>query len=722
MAHVIGSRHNPNTRPLVPVPVQEGVLFVLAGRERAALYLRPKQYTPVSIQQILKTMKNNMKNKKNMRENRVIPRAMAPLANVEAAQCGEALLAQNLRERESALQVTGEPTATSAIAVDDRLLLLTGGHTVTSRGSTVKINGARVATVAGTITGAHAVGNLIVVVTDAGLTYLTLQGGNWNVLDPAAAVPQLSIGANTATSSAEVDAYAFDEPYSRWQAPLADVDRAALTARLRAAWSALSNDIHAEDRHLAPMLVRWAVRLVDGSYLWMSDPVRVGDMTLSNADRISAMVETNSNSFIGTEATRLTMTHYALDIAVTQDIAAEWLPLVSSIDVFATDEAQLLTSSPSLDYRCLTRTTGTREYILEMGLSRRSANAISRELAISPWHLVATAPASPQIVGSDFGAPAEALTLTNAQCADIGRLPALGNVVCSTTAGGRLYCCTRDGDVVASMPGNALAEDHRRRVTGAVPLAMAVVTRPLYSSGFGRYPVYVFTDDGIYAIPQSATGALGEARLVDRTLIAAGVLPVEGGGTVWLISRHGHLCRLDGSRLTLCHRDMPCTALAWCDAQSELWMLPATGYPVVMMASGRLTVRTVAASQLYSDPRHCVAVTDAGTVLDLECESPALVPVAWHSHPVAQHPLLGEAVHRVVWHLSGSEVDVTLKVVGQRGIMFQDSDVSVITVSGAVDQPLATPTMAVRARTVRLALDGMARSGTLLLPTLVYSL
>lgn len=667
-------------------------------------------------------MKNNMKNKKNMRENRVIPRAMAPLANVEAAQCGEALLAQNLRERESALQVTGEPTATSAIAVDDRLLLLTGGHTVTSRGSTVKINGARVATVAGTITGAHAVGNLIVVVTDAGLTYLTLQGGNWNVLDPAAAVPQLSIGANTATSSAEVDAYAFDEPYSRWQAPLADVDRAALTARLRAAWSALSNDIHAEDRHLAPMLVRWAVRLVDGSYLWMSDPVRVGDMTLSNADRISAMVETNSNSFIGTEATRLTMTHYALDIAVTQDIAAEWLPLVSSIDVFATDEAQLLTSSPSLDYRCLTRTTGTREYILEMGLSRRSANAISRELAISPWHLVATAPASPQIVGSDFGAPAEALTLTNAQCADIGRLPALGNVVCSTTAGGRLYCCTRDGDVVASMPGNALAEDHRRRVTGAVPLAMAVVTRPLYSSGFGRYPVYVFTDDGIYAIPQSATGALGEARLVDRTLIAAGVLPVEGGGTVWLISRHGHLCRLDGSRLTLCHRDMPCTALAWCDAQSELWMLPATGYPVVMMASGRLTVRTVAASQLYSDPRHCVAVTDAGTVLDLECESPALVPVAWHSHPVAQHPLLGEAVHRVVWHLSGSEVDVTLKVVGQRGIMFQDSDVSVITVSGAVDQPLATPTMAVRARTVRLALDGMARSGTLLLPTLVYSL
>jgi hypothetical protein len=161
--------------------------------------------------------------------------------------------------------------------------------------------------------------------------------------------------------------------------------------------------------------------------------------------------------------------------------------------------------------------------------------------------------------------------------------------------------------------------------------------------------------------------------------------------------------------------------MAWCDAMRELWLLPATGFPVVLLPSGRLVTRTVAASQLYSDPRHAVAVTVAGAVLDLEHETPSLVPVAWHSHPIAQHPLLAEAVRRVVWHLSGSEVNLTLKVVGQRAIMSGDSDVSVITVEGNVDQPLATPVMAVRSRTVMLTLDGMARSGTLLLPTLVYS-
>ena len=661
-----------------------------------------------------------MKNNKKMKEIRVEPRGMVPQANGEAAQSGEAQLALNVREQASSLQVTGEPASCGAIAVGDRLLLMSGDHIVTCRGTTVKIDGAAVVTVNGSIVGAHAVGELMVVVTDCGLTYLASRDGTWIALDPSDAMPQLSIGTSVATSSMTIDAYTFAEPYSRWEAPLADDDRSVLTSRLRTAWNTLSSDIRADGRYLSPLLVRWAVRLVDGSYLWMSDPVRVGDATLSNADRLDATVVTSGGRFTGIEATALSLRHYALDIGVSRGISAEWLPLVSSIDVLVTDESQLLTAGRTLDYRCLTRTTGGREYVLEMGLSRRSAAAIARELAVSPWHLAARATVTAAMTGSDFVIPDESLTLSNAECSSLGRLPSLSGVVCSTMACGRLYCCTRDGDVVVSMTGNALAESHRRRVTGTVPLAMAVVMKPLYSSGFGRYPVYVFTDDGIYAIPQSATGVLGEARLVDRTVIAADVSPVEGGGVVWLVSRHGHLCRLDGSRLAVSHRNVACTAMAWSDAHGELWLLPAEGYPVVLMPSGRLSVRTVDASQLYSDPRHAVAVTDAGRVLDLEREQAAVVPVAWHSHPVPTHPLLGMTVKRVAWHVSSSEAQLTLKVVAQRGIMAQDSDMSVTTVAGTIDQPLAAPVMAVRSRTVRLQIDGTAASGTLLLPTLLH--
>jgi hypothetical protein len=75
-----------------------------------------------------------------------------------------------------------------------------------------------------------------------------------------------------------------------------------------------------------------------------------------------------------------------------------------------------------------------------------------------------------------------------------------------------------------------------------------------------------------------------------------------------------------------------------------------------------------------------------------------------------------------VWHVSGEEVSLTLRVTGQRGIMAQDSDVSVTTVEGRAEQPLASPTMAVQSRTLRLAVTGEAQTGSLLLPTLLYSL
>lgn len=658
-----------------------------------------------------------MKRHKSMKELSIVPAGMSMPANGEAAPMGTASLARNVRQREQALQVTGTPVAVGSIAAGDRLLLVSGDSRVTCQGQVVKIDGTAVTTVGGRIVGAHAIGGLVAVVTEVGLTVLAQHEGQWMALDGAGAVPRLSIGINTVTAHADIAPYTFEQPYTQWRAPLADADANALAAMLRSAWTALGADAAAEGLHAAPMLVRWAVRLHDGTHLWMSEPVRVGDATLSNADRIIAQVTEDSGGFKGTQQTALTQLRYSLDIGVEQGIAAPWLPLVAAIDVFATTEAQLLSAARSLDYRCLTRATSPREYVLEMGLSRRSADAIAAQLAASPWHLVATAPVDGG--GYNFAAPLEPMTLTNAQCAAVGAMSRLDGVVASTSAGGRLYCCTRSGDVVVSEPGNALVEAHRRRVQGATPLALAVATRPLYSGGFGRYPVYVFTDDGIYAIHQTVAGSLGEARLVDRTVIDGTVAPVEGRNAVYVISRHGHLCRLEGSRLEVCLRDVAATALAWCEPHGELWMLRQQGNPLVMMPGGRLCERTVTAAALYSDPRHALALAPDGTVLDLERETAAVMPVAWQSHPVAVDTLLSGRVRRVVWRISGHG-DLSLKVTGQRGIMAQDRDVSLITISGDIDQPLATPAMLVPARTLRLSLQGTATTGTLLLPTTLY--
>ncbi len=651
-----------------------------------------------------------------MREIRVVARGMVPLSNSEAAPSGTAAQALNLREREQSLQVVGNPVPAGSIATGERLLLMVSGHRVTSQSRTVKVDGTAITTVTSDIVGAQAIGSLVVIACEDGFTYLANVDGTWTVMNPADAVPRLTLTAVQSTSRATIDAYPFVSPYAQWRAPLADADCTTLSAMLRAAWNSLHADATAEGLYSAPVLVRWAVRLVDGSYLWMSEPVRLGDSTLANADRVAASVVSGSGGFTGTEATALTMSHYRVQVDVTRGIAAVWLPLVASIDLLATDEAQLLSSSRQLDYRCVTRTQAPREYVLEMGLSRRSADAITRQLSASPWHLIARAEASSTLTGTDFLAAGDGLSLTGAQCDAAGSMGRVCDVTCVASAGGRLYCCTRAGDVLVSRPGNALVEAHRCSMQGTVPLALSVVTRPLYSGGFGRYPVYVFGDDGIYAIPQSALGSLGEARLVDRTVIDADVAPVEGGGDVWLMSRHGHLCRLTGARLDVVVRGADCRELAWCDAYHELWMVPRDGgRALVRMTSGRMTWRSIEPVQLYSDARHAVAVTATGTVLDLEREAVGLLPVEWQSHPVPLHVLMGRAVHRVVWHVVSDEADLLLKVKGQRGIMSQDVDVSVLTVTGPISRPLASPTLAVQARTLRLEVAGTARSGTLVI-------
>ncbi|MBQ9555663.1 MAG: hypothetical protein IJV05_05505 [Muribaculaceae bacterium] len=418
-----------------------------------------------------------------MREIRVVARGMVPLANGEAAPSGTAALALNLREREQSLQVVGDPVPAGSIAPGERLLLMVDGHRVTCMSRTVKVDGRAITTVASDIVGAQAIGGLVVIACEDGFTYLSVVDGAWTVMDPADAIPQLTLTASLSTSRATIDAYPFVSPYAQWRAPLADADCTALSAMLRSAWNSLHADAVAEGLYSAPVLVRWAVRLKDGSYLWMSEPVRLGDPTLANADRIAATVVSTDSGFTGTESTALTMTHYRVQVDVTHGIAAAWLPLVASIDLLATDEAQLLNASRQLDYRYLTRTQSPREYVLEMGLSRRSADAITRQLATSPWHLIARAEAKSTLGGADFAAAGDGLSMTGAQCDAVGGMGRVRDVMCVTSAGGRLYCCTRAGEVLVSQPGNALVEAHRCSMQGTVPLALSVVTRPLYSGG-----------------------------------------------------------------------------------------------------------------------------------------------------------------------------------------------------------------------------------------------
>lgn len=797
---------------------------------------------------------------------RVVPRGVAALHNGESAVAGEAAAVVNMREREQALEVVGDPQPVAQLLAADRVLLVDDDRTLVLRGNSVMWGNVVVLEAQGRVTAAHKVGSLLVVVTDTGNVVLRRTATGYETLHMADAIPDIHIAATElSTLTAQIPAYEFGAPYSTWQAPLRSGDLDSLTKLVRNAVTTLQGQAASQGRYTGMMLARYAVRLWDDNYLWMSQPVMVGHSIRSNSYRTSATVTTSGGAFTGTEACNLSMNSYRLAITMASGISSEWRHLVKAIDVLVSPVASLIDTAAGLDYRCVvTTSTGTRLYLLEMGPKPRQASAMLQPLLTVPWRVVAS---TTMLDGSGFVAMNTAVTSQQAiaglrcyvvttpllaasrvhqqQCAQVmdsytqqavtpvtmehnGRLfqspssfmvsnpwhvlPWLDSTpsATATTATVQVTLSTEHGDVVitthetcrcsapslnpmisfpdvrathivvavagkvwesdlspvegsgmaafinpslqsnalttgplpgegtswvtlpaqgmvmVSAVGNALVTQWRAAVSGNRILALGAACRPIYSGGFGRYPIYVFTTQGIMALPQSTGGTWGEPRLITEVVIASGARVTSGGDALWFVSQHGTLCSIAGSTLKRVLTNVePATELAWNDHERELWLLSTGGEVVVLMPSGRTYSRDMALRSLYSDPCHALAVTAGGTLVDLSCEVPAMKTVSFLSHPFAIDPT--KRLKRISWNMfavpgeasEGASPSLVLTLRGERGASCHGYLISQVRASGIIAAPLSRPIIAPPTRTLRLQVHATAASGTLLLPTII---
>ena len=171
-------------------------------------------------------------------------------------------------------------------------------------------------------------------------------------------------------------------------------------------------------------------------------------------------------------------------------------------------------------------------------------------------------------------------------------------------------------------------------VSGCTILALAPACRPIYSGGFGRYPVYLFTSRGIMALPQRANELFAEPRIIRQQVIGPGAAPLAGGDAVWFVTMHNELCTLVGStvKTMLCGVE-PSAQLAWNCREKELWIAAQDESVTVIMPSGNYYQRSELVDSLFSDPCHALAVTSAGALLDLADELPETKNVEYLSQP-----------------------------------------------------------------------------------------
>ncbi len=466
----------------------------------------------------------------------------------------------------------------------------------------------------------------------------------------------------------------------------------------------------------------------DDSYLSFSSPVTlVAD--LDNARQVTAQVTTASSRYTATEPTVMTMNAYRLGITVSGGVGDHWLSLVKAIDVFVTDVPSIASTS-SLDYRCVTTQGGTRTAALQFGWQAMSASRVAAQLEASGWTMVAST--------TDIGALSQGrFVASNVVCPEGAASGVVGSPLdggarimremvahvmqggsqvqpaASMVRNGRLYLASADGLLSCSAHGNAFSTSQVTRVTGASIKALAPVSRPLYSGGFGRYAAYLFTDEGIYAVAQSAGGTLGEARLVDRSVISSGCVPIDGNRDVYYLDRNHWLCRLTGSTVEQLVPDVEHGAMAWDDYHGELYLL-TDGKVMAVLPSGFYSHRTIGASSLYDDMLHALAVTPSGDVLDLTHEESAEQQVEYLSHPVvfaSTSPL-----RDVLWCMFSDEAAFSLEVLGERGVSCHGFLVGRLRVNGAVRAPLLMPIVAPPCRCIRFRIHGSAVSGTVILP------
>ena len=802
--------------------------------------------------------------KSNTKKIRVVHRGMVEVHNGESAVAGDAAALVNMREREESLEVVGEPQVVSQLTPGDKVLLVDDDRTLVLRDNRVIWGDEVVLEPQGQVFAAHKVGVLLVVVTSNGNMVLHRTATGYLLLDPSTAIPEVHISAaEQATMTSPIAAYEFENPYTAWQVPLRGADIDALTRIMRSAVTTLQNQAASQGRFTGVLLARYAVRLWNNSYLWMSQPVMVGHSIMSNSYRTTATVTTNGSVFTGIEACNLSMNSYRLGITVASGIASEWRHLVKAIDVLVSPVSSLVDLNAGLDYRCVvTTSSGTRRYLLEMGPKPRSSSALLQTVLNGDWRVVAsttvldgsgfvavnTARASQQAIS---GLRCDVVTsqllavhkVSREQCAQImencsqsavsqvsmehnGRLfqaptafslsnpwrvlPWLDGspAVSSTSATVQITLSTSDGDVVitkqetcpctstslnpiisypdsrathiavsvgnkmwesdlspidgleiaayinpflnsnaltagsisgqgsssvllpvhgtvaVSEVGNPLVTQWRADVSGCRILALGAACRPIYSGGFGRYPIYVFTTQGIMALPQSTSGTWGEPRLITEVVIASGAKPVAGGDALWFVSQHGILCRLSGSTVNrMLSKVAASTQLAWNDHERELWLALSDGRVVVLMPSGRTYCRDLAIGSLYSGPTHALAVATDGALLDLSHEVPAVKNVSFLSHPFEID--VTKRLKRISWNIfsvpteSTSSLALTLR--GERGASCHGYIISQVRANGIVAAPLSRPIIAPPTRTLRLQVEATIATGTLLLPTVIIN-
>jgi hypothetical protein len=271
--------------------------------------------------------------------------------------------------------------------------------------------------------------------------------------------------------------------------------------------------------------------------------------------------------------------------------------------------------------------------------------------------------------------------------------------------------------ISVSLKGNPLVTAFHREVSGSV-LAISPSDRAVFSSVFGRYPLYTFSSDGIFAVSFRSSLIYGDVQLIGRHVIASSVLPCCANGHLYFVTSCGSLCSLVGAKVNLVLHRCDAVSMAYNSSRDELWLLSSARSVTVLMSSGATYSRTLTLSSLGGDYLMPVAVSLAGEIYDIATESAdSQVQVSFLTYPFSaarNGRLVSPAC--AVWNVNADNSSLRLSVYGERGSSCHGMLLATITTTGPLSAPLPVRLFSPRIRTLRLSASGTVPSSALFLP------
>lgn len=239
-------------------------------------------------------------------------------------------------------------------------------------------------------------------------------------------------------------------------------------------------------------------------------------------------------------------------------------------------------------------------------------------------------------------------------------------------------------EFIVSTPGNPFVVEQCRNAGQGELYCFAAVSRSIYSSTFGRYPVYVFTSTGIYAVSYMEHGDYKDVQLIDRRRLGNQKTIAVTGDKVFFETYTGELCYVSGKDVSELGEYGSAEQMVWVEKYKELLLLKKDGGVSVIMSSGRAYDRGVSLQYLYGDFYGAYALDMDGNILDLNEENDSVMYSSFETFPVEMNDEGIAAPMLLAVNLSGTfPSGGTIELSGSDGVLCERRVLSGINVNGA---------------------------------------